>query len=76
MIWIFYKQQIKTNKPKNSKQKPKTNKQLKPLFFSWRKAYIINFSYIVQLQGLGMRDSFSVPGFSNLTAFDLMPSSA
>lgn len=79
IIWIFYRQQTKTNRQPQTpnKQQNKPNKQkFKPIFFSGRKAYAINFSCIVHLQGLGMRDSFSVPGFNNPTAFDLLPSSA
>jgi len=64
MIWIFSKPQLnfKKNQANFLQQKKKHT-----LFIS---------ACIVQLQVLGMGDSFSVPGFSNRTAFDLVPSSA
>lgn len=65
MIWIFSKPQL------NFKKKKK-----RPIFSSEKKHTLFISSCIVQLQVLGMRDSFSVPGFSNHTAFDLVPSSA
>lgn len=64
MIWIFSKPQL------NFKKKKKAN------FLQWKKAYIIHFLLYCSATGFGDGDSFSVPGFSNHTAFDLVPSSA